>query len=77
MQNFGGQTRCVMERCANPWELSIQPHPSPFPQNRVFKRRRSVLKCGGGRVGAEGFEAFEVSADLDLGRIHGHLFPCH
>ena len=73
MQNFGGQTRCVMERCAN-GELSIQP-----PPNRVFKRRQRVLKRGeGGRgVGVEGFEAFEVSADLDLGRIHGHLFPCH
>ena len=26
-QNFGGQTRCIMERCAN-GELSIQPPPS-------------------------------------------------
>ena len=54
MQNFGGQTRCVMERCAN-GELSIQP-----PPNRVFKRRQRVLKRGegGGGGGVEGFEAF-------------------
>ena len=77
MQNFGGANKV---RYGKICKWGIKYTADPFPQNRVFKRRQRVLKRGegwGGGVGVEGFEAFEVSADLDLGRIHGHLFPCH
>ena len=43
-----------------------------FNETTQHVRRERPLRAGNMFV-----KAFEVSTDLDLGRIHGHLFPCH
>ena len=43
-----------------------------FIETTQHVRRERPLRAGNMFV-----KAFEVSTDLDLGRIHGHLFPCH